>query len=76
MRRTVLALGMVIVIGLSASGCGQICSGTVVAVQKLGDDTKLTIRPKSRVQQNNCYVTDIAAHLVNCNVGSQYPDCK
>lgn len=74
-RRAVTVALVGVAVALGASGCGDICNGQVLAVQALGDDLKLTIRPQGRTLRENCFLTDRAATLINCTVGSTYPDC-
>jgi hypothetical protein len=64
-----------VAVALGAGGCASVCNGKVLAVQSLGADVKLTIRPQGRTERPNCFVTDHAASLINCKVGSTYPDC-
>jgi hypothetical protein len=70
-----LALTTTAAVAFGVSGCSDICNGKVVAAQSLGSKTKLTIHKASQTSRKDCTLTDNAATLIKCKVGSTYPAC-
>lgn len=57
------------------AACGNVNKGQVTDGPNNTSDGKATIKVKFRVDQPSSPITDTQERLVNCTVGTTYPDC-